>query len=86
MQEDQRGLLPILGPLLRWGNLCHDRVSLALCPDRVFKPGAQPDLGARDRLVRAVGMHARQRSAGVRQSFLALCCDKVPRHTGRFRS
>ena len=37
MHEDQRGLLPILGPLSRQRNFCRDRVSLALCLDMVFR-------------------------------------------------
>ena len=46
MQEDQRGLLPILGSLS-----CHDRVSLALCRDRDLRvatgfPGILGGLGS----------------------------------------
>ena len=40
VEEDQRGLLPILGPLSRQRNFCYDRVSLALCSDRVLRLGA----------------------------------------------
>ena len=36
VQGGQSGLLPIFDPLSRQRILCHDRVFLALCRDRVF--------------------------------------------------
>ena len=35
-------ILPILGPLSRQRNFYHDKVSLALCHDRVFRVATGP--------------------------------------------
>ena len=37
VQEDKRGILPILGPLSWQRNFCRNRVSLALCHGKVFR-------------------------------------------------
>ena len=84
-QEDQGELLPILGPLSQQKKLCHDNVSLALCRDRVLRPGAQPGLGVRNKhasmivqlvfVVELSGSVLRQGSPFR---------DGVPKHIGKF--
>ena len=80
MQEDQRGLLPILGPLSRQGSSNLVSLQGLPCRDRVLRPSARPGLGGRDKHARTIELSSpvsRQRSS---------CPDRVPRHTGRFGS
>ena len=92
MQEDQRGLLPILGPLSRQRKFYHDKASIAMCHDKVFRVATGFSGQAHyPTWARATDMRARLGRASdivthARQRFLVLCRNRVPRHIGRFGS